>query len=274
MFDGKLVFITGGSSGIGLSLAKAFADMRAHVWILGRRNETLEIAIEQIKKCRKSERQVIGKIQGDVADENTLQTTITSFISNVGVPDIIINSAGEAHPGHFEELDYSIFRRMIEINYLGTVLICKLFIPDMIKHGSGHIVNISSIAGFMGVYGYSAYGPSKFAVRGFSDILRSELKDKNINVHIAFPPDTDTPQLEYEKQYKPQITSEISGNANIMSPDDVAIAIIKGIQSNKYIILPGFEARIVYFLNNILGKYVYLLMDILVKRAARNVRKY
>jgi len=86
---------------------------------------------------------------------------------NVGVPDLVINSAGITHPGYVQNLPIEIFQQMIAVNYMGTVNVVKSILGDMIQRGSGVIVNISSVAGFLGVFGYSAYGPSKYAVRGF-----------------------------------------------------------------------------------------------------------
>ena len=99
-----------------------------------------------------------------------------------GPPDLLVNSAGVAHPGYFQELDLNIFHWMMEVNYFGTVYMTKEVIPSMLKRGSGYIVNISSMAGFVGTFGYTAYGGSKFAVRGFSDVLRAEMKIHGIGV--------------------------------------------------------------------------------------------
>ena len=125
--------------------------------------------------------------------------------------DVLINSAGVVHPGEFTNLDLEKFHWMMNTNFFGTVNTIKLFLPLM--QSGAHIVNISSMAGILGVYGYTAYGASKFAVRGFSDALRSELKMQGIHLSIVFPPDTDTPQLSYENQFKPEITKEIGGTA-------------------------------------------------------------
>ena len=109
----------------------------------------------------------------------------------------------------------------MDINFFGTVNIVRAAIKDFIKRGSGNIVNVSSIAGVIGVFGYTAYGASKYAIRGFSDTLRAEVKPLGINVNIVFPPDTDTPQLAYETQFKPFETKVISGTAGLTSPDKV-----------------------------------------------------
>jgi len=127
------------------------------------------------------------------------------------------------------------------------------------------------MAGVIGVYGYSAYGASKYAVRGFSDVLRSELKPKNIQVSIVFPPDTDTPQLEYESEFKPEITKKIAGSAKVMSAQKVALEILEGIMKKQYIIIPGFESKLIFHLSNFLGPLVYPIMDLIIFQAKKEI---
>jgi 3-dehydrosphinganine reductase len=161
---------------------------------------------------------------------------------------------------------------MMDVNYFGTVNVLKILVPEMQKRKSGTIVNISSIAGFIGVYGYTAYGASKYAVAGFTDALRSELKPYNIHVSVVFPPDTDTPQLEYEDQFKPFITREIAGSAKLMSADFVADEIIKKVSKGKYVILPGSEGKLLYFAQHLLGRTLYPVMDIMVRSSIQKLR--
>ena len=108
------------------------------------------------------------------------------------------------------------------------------------------MVNISSIAGFLGVYGYWAYGASKFAVTGFSDVLRAELKPLGVDVSLVFPPDTRTEQLAYETRFKPAVTKALSGGSGVMEPERVADAILRGVTRKRYIITPGSEGRFFY----------------------------
>ncbi len=179
----------------------------------------------------------------------------------------LINSAGVAEPAEFGNMGIDKYHWLMDVNYFGTVHSVMAFLPLM-DDGS-FIVNISSMAGYLGVYGYTAYSASKFAVRGFSDILRSELKPKNIFVSIVFPPDTQTPQLAYEEQFKSAITKKIAGSASVMLPEKVAHEIIKGIIKKKYLIFPGFDSKFFYHLSNFLGPLVYPLMDFMVSRAMK-----
>jgi len=148
--------------------------------------------------------------------------------------------------------------------------VIKCLIDDMIKRGSGTIVNISSQAGFAGVFGYSAYGPSKYAVRGLTDVLRSEMKPLGITCHIVFPPDTETPQLEFEKELKPPETKAIAGASSILSAEKVAESILTGVKKGKYVIIPGFEGKLLYRVIGILGNLIYPIVDWMIRRAQKN----
>ncbi len=269
--DHQLAFITGGSSGIGLALAKQFARRGANVWIAARHMEQLFSAQKEIEAVRMTPAQQVGILQLDVANKDQIAVVAEELLSKAGVPDYVVNSAGVVHPGEFLNLDLARFEWMMDINYFGTVYIIRALLPALVKRGSGHIVNISSSAGFVGVYGYTAYCASKFAVRGFSDALRSEVKNCGIQVSLVFPPDTDTPQFAYEEPIKPAITKEVTKTTGLMSPDQVAQKILQGVDAGRYIILPGLINRLTYFLVNLLGVRWYTLMDWMVNDARRKV---
>ena len=267
-YANKLALITGGSSGIGLALAKQLVAEGAHVFILARDKHRLAAAVESLQQIAKTD-QIIGSIQLDVTKSKEMEAPLTKWIEKHGTPDLLVNSAGVAHPGYFQELDTEIFQWMMDVNYFGVVNVTKVIIPYMIARGSGQVVNISSEAGFIGVFGYTAYGASKFAVRGFSDALRAEMKPLGVNLSIVFPPDTQTPQLEYENQFKPAETKAIAGSSKVMTPERVASIIIRNIKHNRYLIIPGFEGKVFYRLTSILKHSTYPIMDMLVRSAQK-----
>jgi 3-dehydrosphinganine reductase len=272
-YNQKSVFITGGSSGIGKALAKEILSSGGEVTLCARDVEKLNQAkVDLLQGCPIDE----GKIKLlslDITNWELVAQQIPEFISMNGVPDMLINCAGAAHPGEFLDLDIQIFHWLMDTNFYGTVHMCKALVPGMLQKGSGHIVNISSAAGFLGVYGYTAYCATKYAVRGFSDALRAELKLKNIKMSLVFPPDTDTPQLAYESQFKPAITKALSGSAGTLSPQTVAKNILHNVSKGKYIIVPGFENAFLYHLSNLIGNKVYWLMDQMVLSAVKKVEK-
>lgn len=261
-YQGKTVLITGGSSGIGKALALLLDAAGARLWLLARRMEALTAVQAQMRgECH------VRSV--DVSAWEQVQAIFEEIQRVSGAPDVLINSAGITHPGYVQDLPVELFRQMMEVNYFGTVHVVKAALPAMIKRGSGHIINISSVAGFLGVFGYTAYGASKYAVRGFSDVLRAELKPLGIRVSVVFPPDTDTPQLAYEAPLKPPETRALAGNAGLLSAETVARVILREAARGRYIILPGFETKALYHLNNLLGNGVYSLMDWLIARARR-----
>ena len=157
----------------------------------------------------------------------------------------------------------------MDVDFFGTLYPCKLVAPMMMERGSGHIVNFSSGAGFLGVFGYTAYSAAKFAIRGFSDALRSELKPYGVRVSIVFPPDVDTPQLLEENKYKPLETERISGTIKPLQPEQVAQAVVRAIERNKYIVIPNFELSLYYVLTNGIQCFARWYFDRLIASARK-----
>jgi 3-dehydrosphinganine reductase len=261
-WNNKTVLITGGSSGIGLAAAKQLAASGAHVWLSARRIEVLEAALQEVQDARRDNSQRYGILPADVCDANQAKQMVASLTNAGGVPDVVINSAGDTQPGYVQELELDVFERLMQVNYFGTVYVSKAVLPGMLQRGSGHILNISSMAGYLGVFGYSAYSASKYAVTGFSEVLRAELKPHGIRVSVAFPPDTETPQLAYEEPFKPAETKAISGNAKALSAEKVAGAILQQAEKGRFLIFPGTDSRLFYLLTSKLPKsLVFSLLD-------------
>lgn len=273
MKTSNFALITGGSSGIGLALGKALANQGSDICLLARDQSKLQAAHREVSRNKIRSNQRIITLSCDIRDYPALSRELENLTEQFGLPDLVINSAGVTYPGAFEDLDVETFHWVMEANYFGTVHILKCLVPGMIKRGSGKIVNISSQAGFVGVFGYSAYGASKFAVRGLSDVLRAEMKPLGIQVSIAFPPDTQTPQLEFEEPLKPFVTKEIAGSAKVLSAEEVAGAILKGVEKGRYVIIPGLEGKVFFRLTHLLGSLTYPVMDWMVARAQKKKNK-
>lgn len=273
IFRNKIVVITGGSNGIGRSLANKFAIHGASVWLLARREGLLMQSLEGIKQASKTTSQQHGYVVCDVADITQVESAINQVIDGAGLPDILVNCAGVVHPGRFLDLDLEKFHWMMDINYFGPVHCMQALLPKMIERGSGHIVNISSMAAVIGIYGYTAYAPSKSAVLSISEALHTELKPKGINITVVLPADTDTDQLHYEENYRPIETKAITSFGTVHSPESVADEIIKGVSRNKFLILPGFDAKLLYWGQKILGNGLFLVFDLLIWWARSKKRK-
>jgi 3-dehydrosphinganine reductase len=262
-YEGRLVLITGGSSGIGLALARLLAGEGARVWLLARHKEKLEAAVASLPTAKG---QTHGYVTADVTSWDRVHAAVRRIHEGPGVPDVLINAAGASHPAYLKETSLDIFRSMMELNYFGTVHTVQAALPAMVERGSGYIVNFSSMAGFMAVFGYAAYVPSKYAVRGFSDSLRVELKPAGIRVSVVFPPDTDTPGMENENKTKPYETLE-AFSSKLETADHVAHRILQSMKRGRYAILPGFEANLYYRLVYLVGDAIYPIMDMLLAQA-------
>ncbi|MEJ2598161.1 MAG: SDR family oxidoreductase [Anaerolineales bacterium] len=269
-FKDRLVLITGGSSGIGLAIAKICAKEGANVLLLARTVETLESAEAVVANQKVDPGQKVATFSVDVREYEAVEKTIKQIENQFGTPDYVVNSAGVAQSGYFQEMDLDIFRWMMDVNYLGTVYVNRAVVPGMIERKAGHIVNISSILGFLSIFGYTAYAASKYAVRGFSDALRAEMKPHGIHVSIVFPPDTQTPQFEYDNKYKPAECKALTDVGTVFPAEEVAQSIVNGILKHKYMILPGYEGKLLYWLSGWLGTGVYPIMDFMLRNARNN----
>ena len=272
-FHGKRALVTGGSSGIGLALAHQLAAKGAAVTILARNVSKLENAAIEISQGRHEGAPECQWLSVDVTNMQSVREALQAWLAANGAPHYLFNSAGVAHPGYAEELDLEIFHWMMDVNYYGLVHVTQTLLPAMIEGAEGHIVNISSMAGVLGVYGYTAYGASKFAVRGSSDALRAEMKPKGLKVSIVYPPDVETPQLAYENQFKPPETKALAADENPMSADRAAEVILKGVARGRYLIIPGLGNWLYYWLSGALGPLLYPVMDVFVRQARASAKR-
>lgn len=212
----KVVLITGGSSGIGKALAAEYVKLGAHVVIGARREEVLRNTAEELKNRAVRRDQVVDYRVLDVGERESVERFVAYVIGKFKVIDVLVNSAGFALCKEFGDTVMEDIESQSESNFLGTARMVKAVAPHMIERKTGRIVNIASMAGILGVYGYTGYGPSKFAVVGFSDVLRVELGQYGIGVSLVLPPDTDTPSYHHENLTKPLVTHKISGTVKLM----------------------------------------------------------
>jgi 3-dehydrosphinganine reductase len=267
-FTDKTVYVVGGSSGIGLAAAELFAENGAHVCIFAQNEARLKKANKAVAGRAAAKTQRFATYSVDVADNGKVERIMKQALKEFGVPELLLNAAGVVTPRVFEEVTYEQFDRSMRVNVYGTRNTIAALLPAMKKRG-GAIVNISSIAGYVGVFGYTDYNATKFAVLGFSEALRSELKPFGIEVFVLCPPDTDTPGLATENLTRPPETQAIAANAKLMKPEAVAAAMIKGIRKGKFIILPGFDAKFTVFGQRFIPWVVRWVVD----RAVRKVQK-
>jgi 3-dehydrosphinganine reductase len=249
------IILSGGSSGIGLALAKKLARSGYNISILARDGEKLKAARADIQAV--AERPVgVHTEMVDVTDEGAVATAVDCAIAEFGPPALVVTSAGIVVPGTFLDLPSAAYSRTMDVNYMGTVNVIRAALPSMRRCGSGRFVILSSGAGLIGLYGYTSYSPSKFALRGLAEALRAELKPEGIDVSIVYPPDTDTPQLREELKTRPKITSTIAGSTRVYSADEVADAIIRGVQRARFTIAPGWEMTVLSRLHSLISPFL------------------
>lgn len=184
--------MTGATGGIGASVALAFSDCGARVALLSRRENQLDRLAHEIV----SHGGVALPVRCDVADEHQVETAVRRVEAELGAVDILINAAGIAIPEWAANARIEDLRRMMDVNYFGTVHTVRSVLPAMLNAGRGNIVNIGSIAGRQGYPTLSAYCGSKFAVTGFSEALRIELNGTGVTVSLVMPGPVDTPMLD------------------------------------------------------------------------------
>lgn len=225
--------ISGGSSGIGLECARLLCARGYRVTILARDAVRLENARASILA---STGRSVAIRRIDVVDAQACAQTITEIAREAGRIDWLITSAGIVEPGLFETLALESHRRQMETNYFGTLNLVAPTTRIMNGHGGGRITLIASGAAFIGIAGYAAYAPSKFAVRALGEVLRVELAPKGIMVGVAFPPDTDTPQLAEEMLTRPEITRRLAEGGGRLSARQVAERLILDAESGRFML--------------------------------------
>jgi len=266
---GKCVIITGGSSGIGKEIARIFARRRANVFIVARREEVLRTTIAEVKQEAADSSQRFGYFSADVSDLNAVGNAVSAAEAECGPPAVLINAAGIVNPGYAEELSISGMEAEVGINYLGTMYMIKHVLNGMIERQSGWILNVSSLGGLKGIFGYTGYSGSKFAIVGFSEALRSEMRPHGIRVSVLCPPDVDTPTFEEENKVKPLETKRISEGGKVMQPQDVARAAVDGMEKGTFLIIPNFPGKMFYYANRLVPS----LIDRFIGKTVDKVRK-
>ena len=257
----RTVVVTGGSSGIGLATARAFAAKGAHVAVMARDQAKLERAKAEIEAVRAAPGQRVVTASADLSDWRACRAAAETLLAGGFSPDVLVNSAGVIVPGEFLTMSPEDFDRNLVHGFDSVVNPCRAFAPTMAKRRSGHIVNVSSVAGFLGIYGYTSYAAAKYAVMGFTEALRFELRPEGVRVSVVCPPDTDTPALDYEKMLRPAETQRIAGSIAAIPPDRVAEAIVRGVARGRYYIIPGASSRLYFRLKGLAPEIFFAVVD-------------
>lgn len=258
----KHVLITGGSRGIGLAVARRYVSEGAGVTLLARDEKRLAEAAEEMSARH------VRRLALDVTDEDAVRGAMPRELAEQPV-DVLVNCAGIGMPAAFLEADPADLRAHMDVNHFGAVWMCMAVVPHMLERGGGHVVNVGSTASLVGVWGYSAYCPSKFALYGFSEVLRAELGSRGIGVTIVLPGSTQTGMLEGELAVAPPETKAILLSSGVLDPDDVAADLVRGVEKGRFEVIPGFQSRVSTRAYRALPRIGRAFLDWEVRRAQR-----
>jgi dehydrogenase/reductase SDR family member 7B len=242
---GKVVIITGGSSGIGKACAEIFGKAGAKIVISGRNEKNLNDTVQELKKNNID----ALAVNADVSIEKDNERLVSETISRYGGIDVLINNAGISMRGLFEETDLDVIRKVMDINFYGTLYATKYALPHILK-SKGSIVSISSIAGIRGLPARTGYSASKFAIQGFMEALRTELLKKDVHVLVACPGFTasNIRNTALAKDGSKQGESP-RDESSMMSAEEVAGAILSAVIRRKRDIVLTMQGKITVFLN-------------------------
>lgn len=243
---GSHVVVTGGSLGIGLATAQACVERGARVSVIGRDRARLAAAQRQLGHDA-------AVAAADVTDPQALNAAFADVAELHGPCDVLVAAAGQAEPGYFLDLEPEVFRRQMELNYFGTLHAVRAVLPAMVERKRGHVVLLSSVSGLIGVFGYGAYTPSKFAVRGLGEALHGEFRPHGIVTSVVYPPDTDTPGFHRENLTKPPETARLSAGIAPVSAARVATAIVRGIEHDRLHVAVEWQTRVIARLADLHG---------------------
>jgi 3-dehydrosphinganine reductase len=262
-WTGRHTVVTGATSGIGLATTRALLDAGTHVTAIG-------LDDDDANRLAAERHDNLLVAPADVRREDDLSTAFKHARTHFGTVQSLICCAGITKPSYFTDLTTDDHRRHMDINYFGTLFAVQQAVPDLITAGRGSITCISSAAGFLGVFGYAAYTPTKFAVSGLCEVLRQELKPRGITVTVVYPPDVDTPMLADEAPLKPPELRALSSGESALSADHVARALIEGTETGKARVIPGTSTRLLRFAAGATPGLLARYMDNVIARAQRN----
>lgn len=242
---GKVVIVTGATSGIGEACANIFGKAGAKIVITGRNQDRLDAT------SAKLERQGIEvlPILADAGQEADNQRMAEEVLARFGKIDILINNAGISMRALFENLDFEVFRKVMDTNFWGTVYATKFCLPSILEN-KGTVVGISSINGFRGTPARTAYTASKYAMNGFFESLRTEVMKKGVHVLVACPGFTESNIRRNALDANGSLQGESPRDeSKMMSSDEVAEEILNATLKRKRDLVLTTQGKLLVFLN-------------------------
>ncbi|NLF50768.1 MAG: SDR family NAD(P)-dependent oxidoreductase [Leptolinea sp.] len=260
--QGKVFVVTGGGNGMGRELVLQLLKKGARVAAVDINKTTLDETADLAGENR-------GQLSNhvvDITDQAAVSALPDAVIKAHGAVDAIINNAGIIQRFvRIKDLDVKEMERVFNVNFWGTVLMVKAFLPHLLNRPEAHIVNISSMGSYLPVPGQTAYGASKSAVNAFTNGLHSELLDTNVHVTTVYPGAIGT-NISANSGVAMEAGHAQAGESRIKmtSAPEAARQIINGIESNGYHVLVGSDARFMYYLARVspklAAKFIYSQM--------------
>lgn len=259
IFQDRNVIVTGGSSGIGLETARQLGRRGARLHLLARDPEKLEVA-------RRDLGSTISVYPVDVSDQPAVYEAIRTIGDSGGISSLVCN-AGIMRVGRLDEMALDDFETALRTNYLGALYSILAAWPYLKAAGDARLGIVSSVAGYTGIYGYTAYAPPKFALAGLAECLRMEGRPHGIRVTVVYPPDTDTPLLDYERAHAPAETRAITASASLLSAEAVARRFVQGMERGTFEVYCNAESRLIRLVKTLLPRLYSRMLDRLAAKA-------
>ena len=269
-FDGKRCLITGAASGIGRATAIACAARGATVVLTDRNAEGLD----------ETARSIGSRVDHAAAFDITDLDAVRALAAEAGVVDVVMNIAGISTWGAVERMPHDDWQQIVDVNLMGPIGVIEAFVPPLIERGQGgHLVNVSSAAGLLGLPWHAAYSASKFGLRGVSEVLRFDLRRHGIGVTLVCPGGVDTGLVDTLKivgvdQDHPAIRKmQAQFRKHAKSPEHVAERIVRGVEREKYLVYTSNDIRAAYLLQRVVPPAYELIMRRLNDRMVSVARK-
>ena len=240
----KVILVTGGGSGMGREIVLNLFSKGAKVIAV----DINEIALLETVSMATNENNSIWSFVVDITNKESVEMLLNDVLDRFGGVDGIINNAGIIQPFiKVNDLSYGAIERVMNVNFYGTLYMLKAFLPQLLTRPEAHIVNISSMGGFLPVPGQTIYGASKAAVKLLTEGLNSELTGTNVKVTIVFPGAVGTNIMKNSGVNNPMQSTSDNKSMKVLTPAKAAEIIINGMVSDRYRVFVGNDARIMDF---------------------------